>query len=141
MNLLDENFPRDQRQFLRDWRVRVRHFGYEIGERGTDDEGIIPFLHQLKNTTWFTLDQGFYRPSLRHSNYCIVVLPPHEEEAASFVRRFLRQPDLNTVRKRMGAVIRVSRARIRRWRLGIDAEESLEWTSGRPARQRSPRSR
>lgn len=141
MNLLDENFPQQQRQFLRNWRIRVRHFGYEIGERGTDDEGIIPFLHQLRNTTWFSLDQGFYRPHLRHSNYCLVVMDIDEEEAASFVRRFLRQPELNTQRKRMGSVIRVSRVGIRCLRLGSDAEELIEWTEQETTRQRTPRSR
>lgn len=119
----------------------MRHFGYEIGERGTDDEAIIPFLHQLRNTTWFTLDQGFYRPHLRHGNYCMVVLAIDEEEAASFVRRFLRQPELNTQRKRMGSVVRVSRAGIRCLRVGAQVEEFIEWSARRPTRQMSPRSR
>ena len=107
----------------------MRHFGYEIGQRGTTDEAIIPFLHQLPQSTWFTLDQGFYRPQLRHSNYCLVVMDVREEEAASFVRRFLRQEQFNTQRKRMGTVIRLGRVGIRCWRLGAEAEEFIEWWS------------
>jgi hypothetical protein len=32
MNVLDENISRIQRQLLQNWRIPVRHIGYEIGQ-------------------------------------------------------------------------------------------------------------
>lgn len=127
MILLDENIPKDERDLLRNWRIRVRHFGYEIGQKGTTDEAIIPFLHQQRQTTWLTLDRGFYRPHLRHHNYCLVTMDVTEDDVATFVRRFLRHPMFDTQRKRMGTVVRLSHAGLRFWRLGADAEESAGW--------------
>ena len=31
MNVVDENVSLVQRQLLRDWRIPIRHVGYEIG--------------------------------------------------------------------------------------------------------------
>jgi hypothetical protein len=44
MNVLDENISRIQRQLLQNWRIPVRHIGYEIGQKGMKDNEIIPFL-------------------------------------------------------------------------------------------------
>ena len=141
MIFLDQNFPQDQRQLLRSWRIRVRHFGYEIGRRGTRDEGIIPFLHDQPQSSWFTLDMGSYRPQLRHSNYCLVAMDVRDEEAAIFVRRLVRQQQFRTQRKRTGTVVRLSRVGIRYWRLGSEAEQSIEWSDQGAGRQRTPSSR
>ena len=66
MTILDENIPEDQRQLLRSWRFPVRQIGLEVGRQGMKDDEIIPLLHRLEKSTFFTRDPGFYRPHLRH---------------------------------------------------------------------------
>lgn len=74
MIILDENFPESQRQLLRSWRIPIRQIGYEIGRKGMKDHEIIPFLHTLSCSTFFTLDLDFYRRSLCHAGYCLVCM-------------------------------------------------------------------
>lgn len=74
MNILDENIPEGQRHLLRSWRVQAKQIGHDIGRQGMKDEEIIPFLHQLHHTTFFTRDAGFYYRQLSHANYCLVIL-------------------------------------------------------------------
>ena len=49
-----------------------------------------------------------------------------DEDAARFVRRVLRHPELNTRAKRMGAVVRASEPGLRVWRRN-EAEQALPW--------------
>jgi len=90
MNILDENIPEGQRQLLRSWRIQAKQIGHDIGRQGMKDEEIIPFLHQLRHTTFLTRDLGFYDRHLCHANYCLVILAVGQYEAASFIRRFLQ---------------------------------------------------
>lgn len=76
------------------------------------DEDIIPMLLKQQLPTFFTRDRGFYNPLLCHSRYCLVVLDVGKDEAASFIQRFLRHSAFSTRAKRMGRVIRVSRAKM-----------------------------
>lgn len=127
MIVLDENIPNNQRQLLRGWRIHVRQIGYEVGRKGTKDERIISLLHRLPGVTFFTRDLGFYHRNLCHSNYCLVCLAVGQYEAASFIRRFLHHPRLNTQRNRIGKVIQVGHTGIRLWRLHAETEEELMW--------------
>ena len=54
------------------------------------EEEIIPFLLQTKRPTFFTRDEHFYDPKLRHAKYCLVYLAVNKYESAIFVRRILR---------------------------------------------------
>ncbi|HMD86248.1 MAG TPA: hypothetical protein VKO18_16265 [Terriglobia bacterium] len=74
MNILDENIPEDQRQLLRGWRIPARQIGHEVGRSGMQDGEIIPLLHQMESSTFFTRDLGFCRRPLCHTHYCIVCL-------------------------------------------------------------------
>ncbi len=67
MNILDENIPKNQRQLLEKWHIHVRQIGINIGRMGMEDEEIIPFLIQIKRPTFFTRDEHFYDPNLRHA--------------------------------------------------------------------------
>ena len=91
------------------------------------DERIIPLFHRLKPSTFFTRDLGFYDHRFCHMRYCLVCLAVSQYEAASFIRRFLRHPVFNTQTRRMGKVVRVSRAGISVWRLHATGEERLRW--------------
>lgn len=99
MNILDENIPESQRQLLRIWKIRSQQVGHEIGRQGMKDEEIIPFLHTLRQATFFTRDLGFYNRSLCHLNYCLVVLDVGQYEVASFIRRILKHERFNTKAK------------------------------------------
>lgn len=66
MNILDENVREDQRGLLQRWGIPVHQLGVDVGRKGMKDEEIIPFLHTLRNTTFFTRDMGFYDSKLCH---------------------------------------------------------------------------
>ena len=126
MILLDENVPEAQRLQLRSWRIPVRQIGVDIVQKGISDDAIIPLLHALPRTTFFTRDLGFFQRSLAHSAYCLVCLDVSPDEVASFVRRFLRHPSFGTQRSRVGSVARVShRGVLRLWLRKPD--EMLAW--------------
>jgi hypothetical protein len=128
VNILDENIPPSQRRLLLNWRVPFRQIGYEIGQKGMqDDDEIIRFLHGLGRPTLFTLDFGFYKRHLCHARYCLVWLDVRQNAAATFVRRLLRHREFNTQAKRMGTVIHVSHTRLSAWRLHSEREIHFGW--------------
>lgn len=127
MNILDENIPKPQRELLEARRLAVRQIGVNIGRKGLLDEAIIPLLLRLRYPTFFSRDSDFYKRELCHSAYCIVHLSVEKSEAALFVRRLLRHHDFKTQARRMGKVIRVSRAGISFWRRHQSREEHVEW--------------
>jgi hypothetical protein len=129
MIVLDENFPESQRQLLRSWRIRARQIGVEAGRKGMTDDEIIPLLLRLGRPTFFSLDADFYKPELRHTRYCLACLDVRQYEAASFVRRLLRQPEFKTQAKRSGAVVRASHTGLVVWRLRAEGERHLDWGS------------
>ncbi len=123
MNILDENIMESQVQLLRSWRIKSHRIGHEIGLLGMNDEAILPLLHQLRSTTFFTRDLGFFKSNFCHPNYCIVSLTIGQNEVASFIRRFLKHPAFNTNRKRKGKVVQVSHIGMRIWQLHAEKEE------------------
>jgi hypothetical protein len=127
MNILDENAPEDQRSLLRTWGIPIRQIGFDVGRKGMKDEVIIPFLHELRDTTFFTRDLGFYDRKLCHPRYCLVCLAIGKDEVAVFVRRVLRHPELETKAKRIGAVLRVSHAGFSIWRQNARKEIYINW--------------
>ena len=127
MNILDESIPYDQWRLLRDWRVPIRHIVFDMGHEGMQDDAIIPFLLTLRRPTFFTLDFDFYKRRLCHARYCLVCLDVGQDEAATFVRRFLRHAEFDTEAKRMGTVISVSHIGLSVWRLHAEKESKLSW--------------
>jgi hypothetical protein len=72
MNVLDENIVREQRERLQSWKIHFRLIAGDLGRRGMKDRNeIIPLLHRLRLPTFFTRDQDFYQPDLRHDGYCL----------------------------------------------------------------------
>jgi len=127
VNILDENIPKNQRQLLENWRIRIRQIGFNVSQRGMQDEGIIPFLLQQRRPTFFTRDEGFYKRNLCHARYGLVYLAVEIHEVAIFVRRLLHYPEFDTQAKRMGRVIRISRTGISFWRLHTERELRVGW--------------
>lgn len=127
MNVLDEHIPEEQRERLNSWDIPIHQIGYNVSRKGIQDEAIIPLLHRLRRPTFFTLDFGFHRRELCHVRYCLVCMDIHEDEVASFVRRFLRHPGFNTHTKRMGTVVRLSRKGLWVWRLRAEEQIQMSW--------------
>lgn len=127
MLVLDENLPADQRQLLREWRIRFRSIGADVGASGTADENLIPLLHRLDRPTFFSLDRDFYRRDWGHPDYCLVWLDVRRREAAEFIRRFVWHSTFNTQAKRMGIVARVHAGGAIYWQTRMRSLESLLW--------------
>lgn len=127
MNILDENFPDDERKLLHPMRIPVRKVGRDIGRKGMNDDEIIPLLHPLDRLTFFTQDVDFLKRRLCHSAYCLVFLDIEVDALAAFVRRVLRHPELRSKAKRMGCVIHVQPKSISLWRIHEQTEIQIEW--------------
>ena len=127
MNVLDENVSRIQRQLLQDRRMPIRHIGYEIGRKGMKDDEIIRFLLTLHHPTFFTLDRDYFNRGLCHARYCLVFLDVKRDESVVFIRHLLRHKEFDTQAKRMGAVIRISYAKLFLWRLHAEKEIHYAW--------------
>ncbi len=71
MNILDENIPKNQRQLLESWRIRIRQIGFNIGQRGMQDAEIIPYrtrnASRLARTVTNARAQGMGGGSITHS--------------------------------------------------------------------------
>lgn len=128
MNVLDENIDEPQRQRLETWKIHVRQVGIELGKLGMDDrQEIIPLLHALRHPTFFTRDHDFYHPWLRHPGYCLVYLDVRPDEAAQFIRRFLRHRSFHTQAQRLGKVVRVNEGGISVWQTGVGGAREFAW--------------
>jgi len=127
MLVLDENLPASQRRLLRNWLIRFRAVGVDVEASGAKDENLIPVLHRLPRPTFFSLDRDFYRPDWAHAGYGLVWLDVRRQEAALFIRRFLRHRAFETQAKRMGVVARVHADGVVWWRVGKRLAESTLW--------------
>lgn len=127
MNVLDEGVPQDQHEQLTRWRIHARKIGIDVGYLGMQDEDIIPLLRQLTRPTFFSRDKDFYKPTLRHTAYCLIWLDVASHDAAAFVRRLLQHPRFNTEANRLGHVIHVSPTAVHYWQLRTDAEQLTSW--------------
>ena len=127
MNLLDENFPKDQLPLLKEWSIPLRCIGTDIARLGVKDPDIIPLLHRQRGVTFFTLDWDFFKATLCHPAYCLVWLDVRADDAAHFVRRFLKHPRFDTQAQRMGVVARVHPAGIDFWQRNRAGLQRARW--------------
>jgi hypothetical protein len=128
LNLLDENFPNDQRALLRAWRIPFREIGSHTGHFGVKDDNIIPLLHRHGQVTFITQDEDFFRREFRHPAYGVLWLDVRAEDAAYYARRFLRHPRFDTIAGRMGVVARAHHDGIHFWRRETQALQFAPWT-------------
>lgn len=125
MNILDENFPEDQRALLIGYRLPVQQIGREIGIAGTTDENLLTLFHSLRRVTFFTQDQDFFRRTRCHPKYCLVWLDLHKDVLAFRVRQFLRHPRFRTWNLREGTVVRMHSIGFDVWRFRKSALDKL----------------
>lgn len=128
MNILDEDIGFSQRRSLESWKIHFRQIGVEIGRSGMKDlDEVIPLLHQLKSPTFFTQDHGFYHFRLRHPGYCLVYLNVWDDEAAHYIRRFLRHGYFRARAQRIGNVVRVHHDGLNYWQVDSERENRINW--------------
>jgi len=127
LNLLDENFPDDQRVLLRNWRIPCRQIGRDFSRFGVKDRDIIPLLHQKRRLTFFTLDKDFFQLRLCHAAYGIAYLDTRADDAAYFVRRFLRHTRFDSEAKRMGIIARLHQNGIQFWQHKHGGTQRVGW--------------
>ncbi|HEY3762124.1 MAG TPA: hypothetical protein VGN23_10300 [Verrucomicrobiae bacterium] len=127
MNLLDENFPKDQLPLLKEWRIPFRLIGKDLARFGVKDPDIIPLLHRHRGVTFFTLDWDFFKAALCHPAYGLVWLDVRADDAAHFVRRFLKHPRFKTKTLRMAIVARVYHGGVEFWQRNHNALQRERW--------------
>ena len=127
MNILDENIIKNQCELLKSWRIPYKQIGHSIGRIGLQDKEIISLIHNLQSPTFFTRDNDFFDRNLCHSKYCIVYLAVRKEESSVFIRRFLRHEEFNTIRKRMGNVIKVTQSGLSVCHLNMSEIRYYSW--------------
>jgi hypothetical protein len=127
LNLLDENFPDDQQLLLRKYKIPFRQIGKQAGYLGIKDDNIVPLLHRSGSVTFFTLDRDFFRRELCHIGYCVVWLNVRADDAAHFVRLFLRHRSFDTHARRLGHVVRAHDKALSFWRLNVSGIQNVHW--------------
>jgi hypothetical protein len=128
VNILDEDISAPTCERLRAYKIHFRQIGVSIGRSGMKDrEDVIPLLHRLKSPTFFTLDHGFYHPTLLHQACCLVFLDVWDDEVAEYVRCFLRHPQFRTQSQRIGKVVRVRHSGVNYWQLHERKERVVSW--------------
>jgi hypothetical protein len=131
VNLLDENFPEDQRLILREWRIPFQQVGREFSRSGIKDPDIILLLHHQRRVTFVTLDKDFFEPSLCHPAYCVAFVDVRADDAAHFVRSFLRHARFDSEAKRMGVISRIHHDGIQFWQRNQAALQRVKWPPGK----------
>ena len=74
MDVQDASLPLEQRDLLQLASVPCRVIGQDLAEANTGDDNIVGFLHHLKQPTFLTRDQHFFRGQLGHPSYALVDL-------------------------------------------------------------------
>ncbi|MDE3100337.1 MAG: hypothetical protein KGJ88_12775 [Verrucomicrobiota bacterium] len=112
---------------LKEWRIPFRLIGRDISRLGVKDPDIIPLLHQHRGVTFFTLDWDFFVPALCHPVYGLAWLDVRADDAAHFMRRFLKHPRFKTQAHRMGVVARVHHEGIDFWQRNRAVLQHARW--------------
>lgn len=127
MNLLDENFPKDQLPLLTEWHIPFRLIGQDVARLSVKDPDIIPLLHRHRGVTFFTLDWDFFDAALCHPAYGLAWLDARADDAAYFVRRFLKHPRFNTQAQRLGVVARAHHDGVDFWQRNRATLQQALW--------------
>ena len=127
MFLIDENVSELEVLRLRKAGIPVRLIGEDIARIGVSDEDLVRSLRRLKKPLVITQDEDFFEFRWLHKDYGLIWLDVNPDQVADNVRRFLRHPDFDTQKKRMGVVARVTRGGIQFWRIGSRVQQRVAW--------------
>jgi hypothetical protein len=130
LNLLDENFPKDQLPLLKGWGIPFRRIGPDFAWLGVKDHDIVPLLQRHRGVTFFSLDWDFFHAALCHPAYCVVWLDVRADDAAYFTRRFLKHARFHTQTQRMGIVARTHQKGVDFWQWNHGPLQRAKWSDG-----------
>ena len=85
------------------------------------DENVVATQRELLRS-W-----KIHKPDLCHLGYCLVFLDVAFDEAAAFIRRFLRHAAFRTQARRMGKVVRVYHHGVSYWEVNVKKAQVLGW--------------
>lgn len=127
-HILDELVHAGTLLYLHQHHVPAVQVGEGWGQSGwQDEEQIIRHLHGSR-CTFHTQDIGFFKRYLCHSSYCLVCYVDISPlDLSVWIIRFLRHPDFNTHRKRLGKVIKVTPQRIQFYVSGLEELQETSW--------------
>jgi hypothetical protein len=108
MIVLDENFDLVQRDQLRQWQIRARQIGDDVGRKGLRDTEVVALLRRGRCLTFITEDRDYFRSDWRHARCCLVFLDVPKGQEVLYVRRLVRHPRFDAEAKRLRHVIRVN---------------------------------
>jgi hypothetical protein len=128
VNVLDENIPLDQFEILRAAGIHCRVIGRDLSHLSADDEHITVLLHRLKQPTFLTRDEDFFRRDLCHPNYALFFWDIRPAESDDFIRRVLRHPRFRTKAQRMGIVARAHHDGISFWQRNRGGLQLATWS-------------
>jgi hypothetical protein len=92
------------------------------------DERIPVFLRQIKNSTFVTIDTGFWNARFCHPQYCILFFAlrdNQQEQLPLKLRKLCTLKEFGTKRARMGKVAKISANRIEWWERGESSIRQL----------------
>ena len=127
MFILDENISNIERLKLLKLNIKVKQIGVDINVKGIQDEDIIPFLHSLKDPTFFSWDSDFYNNKFIHKDYCLVYLDTNKKVIAKFINKFLNLHIFDTKEKRKGKIIKMTPTRIKWHEINYEKELIYLW--------------
>jgi ribosomal 30S subunit maturation factor RimM len=110
MILLDENINEDQRALLEQWKIKTRQIGVDVETKGISDENIIAALHGFRGILFVSRDSDFFKKEYCFAEYCIVYLDVDRNETAYYIRKFLKHEMFDTMKKRLGKVIKINQS-------------------------------
>lgn len=132
--VLDENIVAAERLKLEAAGLSLQQIGIEIPEVRSDAE-VIRYLHRENRITFITRNVAdFYHRRYCHAHYCLLCLDVGVYEVAQVTLQLLRHPQLNTIAKRMGKVVRATRKHIWFWKFHTQKQQRVALVS--PMRKR-----
>ena len=125
----DHLFPIEVGDPIRRWATVTYLRELRPGEVVKDDR-VPSILREVGQTTFVTLDVGFWRAELCDSRYAILFFPFKDEQQPTIpalVRRLFRLAPFQTRQTRVGKVARVSPSEILFWSRGVSHLQHLHW--------------
>jgi hypothetical protein len=94
------------------------------------DDRVPQILWTLKQPTFVTIDHGFWKRTLCHPNYAILVFALRDDQQVllpELCRALLRRTEFRKRKSRMGKVARISTTAIDYWEFPGKQSQHVDW--------------
>jgi hypothetical protein len=98
------------------------------------DDRVPQILWTLKEPTFVTIDLGFWKKSLCHPDYAILVFALRDDQQVQLpglLRALFRRREFHTRKNRMGKIARISTASIDYWEFHGEQIRRIDWKRNR----------